>query len=96
MVVVGTATDREISERAKLGEDEIDVIEEHMSWIWFRDRKSFKRAWQMARSIRAGSILVATAPSSTAYADRVVVQGEGRRDQGLTLMLSAHHVVGAE
>lgn len=57
MIEACTATDDEISARSELGEFSFDIIDEHMSYLWFRDRGSFKAAWRMARVICSGRLV---------------------------------------
>ena len=51
VIHVCTVFDAEISQRTEGGEFAFDVIDEHSTLIWFRDRASFRRAWAMARTV---------------------------------------------
>ena len=86
-----TATDQEVGDRSAGGEFSFDVIDEHMTWLWFRDRDSFRMAWRLARAICKGRKLVGIASREVVDIHRV----GGHPVQGLAAEASAHHIAEA-
>ncbi len=83
-----TATNREIEDRSAGGEFSFDVIDEHMSRLWFRDRDSFRMAWRLARQICKGR-KVEGIPSRELVDIHHI---DGQPVRGLTVEASAHHI----
>lgn len=91
MVLARTISEAEIADRVDHGEDAWDVIEEHTSWIWFSDRRSFRAAWAIVRMIRSGKILRGIKSGEVYWATAVDEAGIS----SMALELSAHHVAEA-
>ncbi|MDQ7775393.1 hypothetical protein [Paracoccus aminovorans] len=89
MVEACTATDEEIEERASAGEFGFDVIDEHMSRIWFCDRESFRAAWRVARLICNRNVKLKGIDADEAYAVKEI---DGQAIFGLCISASEHHV----
>lgn len=70
-------------------ERDIDVIEDHMSRIWARDRAAFRVAYSVARELAAGRLLPAHIPVN--HISYVVVTGV----EGVAIDPSRHHVLEA-
>ncbi|MDO5622565.1 MAG: hypothetical protein Q4G24_13970 [Paracoccus sp. (in: a-proteobacteria)] len=87
-----TASDQEISERSAAGEFPFDVIEEHITQLWFSDRGSFRAAWRAARSILRHGSKVANAKARIVTSAAEV---NGTPVSGLFIQPSCHHIVGA-
>lgn len=88
MLSVVTVSDDEISDRVALGEFSFDVIEEHASWIWFRDRESFRAAYRVARMIARGGCFSYSLVPGVLYDVREI----GGRPCALIMKASAHHI----
>lgn len=59
---VCTVSAAEMSDRTAHGEDGWDIIEEHTSWIWFRNRDGYEIARRIARGVLSGRVHLAGAP----------------------------------
>lgn len=88
---VCTATNLEIADRTEGGEFSFDVIDEHMTYLWFRDRDSFRAAWRLARLICSQGLKMANIAPGKAFS---LVEIEGRSSSGVIVQASSHHVAG--
>lgn len=86
-----TATNREISDRSAAGEFAFDVIDEHMTRLWFRDRDTFRLAGQLARAICRGRKIEGISSRELVDISRI----GGQPVPVVTVEVSAHHIAEA-
>ncbi|MAU46266.1 MAG: hypothetical protein CMP09_15910 [Yangia sp.] len=60
MIRVCTVSEAEVSDRTAHGEYDIDVADEHTSFVWFSCRDGFDLAWRIARKIAKGGVFPAS------------------------------------
>jgi len=89
MIDICTVTDEEMSDRTSHGIEEIDVIEEFSSSIWFAGRSGFKDAWAIVRRIASGDVL-----PSNFQSGHIFTLTEDHSDPGSILIIdpSVHHI----
>ncbi len=90
---VCTVGARELSDRTDRGEEHFDVIEEHTSWFWFRNREGYEIARRTARSIRRGRLMQGDIPTGTGLFCPNVGDVPCAP---IVIRASAHHVVAPE
>lgn len=94
-----TATNEEIEAREADGEFDFDVIDEHVTLLWFSDRHSFRAAWAIARRICKGWKLSGIKAGEISAISAIGFQRCGRNEiistPGLTVEISGHHVAEA-
>lgn len=88
MIEACTASDQEIEDRTADGEFSFDVIDEHMTSIFFQDRASFKHGWRLARLICNRNAKIVGAASGVITDIREI---EGCATHGLSILASSHH-----
>lgn len=91
VVSICTATDQEIEDRMAEGEFSFDVIDEHMTRLWFRDRDGFRVAWRAARVICKGGRVSGVAAGEAVVIDRI----DGGIECALIAEVSAKHIAEA-
>lgn len=90
-ICVCTASDDEISDRTSLGEFELDVIDEHSTFLWFVDRPSFVAAWRAARDIaNRGTLVAGVEAGALIDINRI----DDCKCPGLIAQVSSHHING--
>lgn len=99
VVNVCTATNQEIADRMEGGEFSGDVIDEHTSYLFFRDRDSFRMAWSLARRICSGTKFPWIPAGEVVDISAIEFERRGQREivqtPGLFVKLSAQHVAEA-
>ncbi len=88
MIEVCTATNAEITERAAHGESHFDVMDEHTSRMWFSDRVSFRKSWEIARRIAAGQLILSDTPAGELGG----FVADGQAVDRFRGVFSAHHI----
>ncbi len=86
---VCTISAEELSDRTGHGEDHFDVIEEHTSWFWFRNREGYEIARRTARNILRGNLVTGNVPAGVGLFCPNV---DGVMTAPIVTRFSAHHL----